>query len=123
MISRTDNHNVNAVLNKTTDAENGDFDANVLHYLKMTHPHENLQTLLEKLKALSPNTPLTLTALNKAVNVANAKMRDDPAHQEYADTVLCKMAMQLTGSNIFYTNMMNEIFFPTDEGNIELEKW
>ena len=124
MIPRTDNHDVYVTSNNnTTDVKNDEFEAKVLHYLKINHPTENLNTLLEKLKMLSPNVPLTLAVINKAVNVANEKMRNDPKHKEYADKILCKKSMQLTGTNVLYTNMMYEIFFPTDDDKSEIEKW
>ncbi|MFT8211953.1 MAG: hypothetical protein ACMZI0_17770 [Symbiopectobacterium sp.] len=123
MISRTDSNNIGTVPVNATKTENDNFDAKVLHYLKANHPEGNLQSILEKLKALSPNSPLTLITLSNAMNAINAKMRDDPAHQEYANKILYKKAMQLIGTNMFYTNMMNEIFFPTDEENIKPEKW
>ncbi|MCW2487398.1 hypothetical protein J5069_15980 [Candidatus Symbiopectobacterium sp. NZEC127] len=123
MISRTQPEGINTVSNHVPGPDNDGFDALVLHYLSVNHPQGNLQSILEKLKALAPNSPLTLMALSRAVNVANAKMRKDPAHAQYANTILYKRAMQLTGTNILYTTMMNDIFFPTNEENTVLEKF
>lgn len=123
MISPTRIEGTITVSNSVPSSGNDDFDALVLHYLTVNHPEDNLQNILQKLKALAPNSPLTLAALNKAVNVANAKMREDPAYAEYANTVLSQKAMQLTGANILYTTMMNEIFFPTGDEHSFLEKF
>ncbi len=57
------------------------------------------------------------------MNVATAKMREDPEHEEYANTVLSKKAMQLAGTNILVMRMINEMFFPTDEENTVIEKF
>lgn len=100
MTSPTRIEGTNTVSNSVPSSGNDDFDTLVLHYLTVNHPQDNLQNILKKLKALAPNSPLTLAALSKAVNVANAKMRENPAHAKYANTVLSKKSMQLTGTNI-----------------------
>lgn len=122
MISPTHLEGTNTVSKHIPSSGTDDFDALVLRHLTVNHPEDNLKSILEKLKALAPNSPLTLAALSKVVNVANAKMREDPAHAEYANTILSKKAMKLTGTNILYTTMINEIFFPTDDENTVLEK-
>lgn len=122
MISPTHLEGPNTVSKNVPNRGDDDFEALVLHYFTAHHPEDNLQNILERLKALEPNSPLTLAALSKAVNAANAKMREDPAHAEYANTILSKKAMQLTGTNILFTTMMNDVFFPTDEENTVLEK-
>lgn len=123
MISPTHLEGRNTVSKNVSRTGNDDFDAMVLRYLTVNHPEGNLQSILEKLKALATNSPLTLDALSKAMNVANEKMRKDPTHAEYANTVLSKKAMQLAGTNILYTTMIYEIFFPTDEENTAIEKF
>lgn len=123
MISPTHIEGTNTASKRIPSSGNDNFDALVLQYLTVNHPEDNLNIILKKLKALAPNSPLTLAALSKAMNVANAKMREDSAHAEYANTVLSKKAIQLTGTNILYTTMMNEIFFPTDEEHTVIEKF
>ncbi|MCW2478367.1 hypothetical protein [Candidatus Symbiopectobacterium sp. NZEC135] len=122
MISPTHLEGMNTVSKNISTPGNDDFDAMVLRYLTANHPEGNLQSILEKLKALAPNSPVTLTELSKAMNVANAKMHEESAHTEYANTVLSKKTMQLAGSNILYMTMINEIFFPTDENTV-IEKY
>ncbi len=123
MISPTHIEGTNTVSKSIPSSGEDDFDALVLQYLTVNHPKDNLNIILKKLKALAPNTPLTLAALSKAMNVAHAKMREDSAHAEYANTVLCKKAMQLTGTNMFYTTMMINMFFPTYEEHTVIEKF
>lgn len=123
MISRTDNHDIYVTSNNTIDVENDDFEAKVLHYLQMNHPTHDLNALLEKLKILSPNSPMTMATINKSMNVANAKMRDNPTHKEYSEQFFSQKVMQLTGTNTLYNNMIYEIFFSADEERLEIEKW
>lgn len=123
MISRTHPEGIDTVSDHAPRTDSNGFEAQVLQYLTVNHSEGNLQSLLEKLKALAPNSPLTMATLSKAINVAHAKMREDPAHAEYAKSVLSKKARQLTGTHILYTTMMNDIFFPTDEENRVIEKF
>lgn len=123
MISRTDNHDIYVTSNNTIDVENDDFEAKVLHYLQMNHPTHDLNALLEKLKILSPNSPMTMATINKSMNIANAKMRDNPTHKEYSEQFFSQKVMQLTGTNTLYNNMIYEIFFSADEERLEIEKW
>lgn len=123
MISRTDNHDIYVTSNNTIDVENDDFEAKVLHYLQMNHPTHDLNALLEKLKILSPNSPMTMATINKSMNITNAKMRDNPTHKEYSEQFFSQKVMQLTGTNTLYNNMIYEIFFSADEERLEIEKW
>lgn len=55
MISPTHLEGTNTVSKHVPSSGTDDFDALVLRYLTVNHPEDNLQSILEKLKALAPN--------------------------------------------------------------------
>lgn len=104
---------------KNSESTNESFNDKVLGYFQQNKPQDNLNDMMEKMRALSPDDKsLTMHQLNEALLYSDTYMRNNtPEDREYAKNVLDKRASQLLGVNMFYNNMMYNSF--TDYPSIE----
>lgn len=91
------------------------FDDQVLQFIRDNKPEGTLTELINKIKSLDPDNTYSLQQLNKALLYTDATLRLDPSYEAYTKDTLDKNTTQLLGVNMLFNNMMNSIFFPSDD--------
>ncbi len=95
--------------------DTNDFNNLVLEYIKDSQPDGSLQDLLDEMKELSPETPVTMQKLNSALLYSDTTLRNDPDYIDYTTEILDKRTSQLLGLNMLTNTMLNNISRQNDE--------
>lgn len=94
---------------------NIDFNELVLEHIKLNQPDGTLYELLNEMKDLSPDSPVTMNELNSALLYSDATLRTDPQYIDYTTEILDSRTSQLLGLNMLTNMMLNNMFQHYDE--------
>lgn len=101
-----------------TEEDNNSFNEVVLAHIKSNQPDGELVQLLNEMRALSPETPVTMQKLSSALLYSDTILRSDPDYTNYTCDILDKRTSQLLGLNMLTNIMLNNISHNYDEDNI-----
>jgi len=95
--------------------DNNSFNDVVLAHIKSNQPDGELVQLLDEMRALSPEMPVTMQKLSSALLYSDTILRSDPDYINYTCEILDKRTSQLLGLNMLTNIMLNNISHNYDE--------
>ncbi|MFV8988103.1 hypothetical protein [Serratia fonticola] len=99
---------------KDGESTDENFNNKVLHYFQQNKPQDKLSDLMAQMRALSPESTVSMHQLNEALLYSDTYIRNTDEYKDYANNVLDKRTFQLLGVNIFFNDMMYKSFTESD---------
>jgi len=95
--------------------DNRNFNDLVLAHIKNNRPDGSLDQLLNEMKKLLPDMPVSMQKLNSALLYSDMTLRIDPDYEDYTTEVLDNRTSQLLGLNMLTNIMLNNILRHNNE--------
>ncbi len=109
------NNQLEANLKHHNTEDNNNFNELVLAYIKNNQPDGELVQLLNEMRDLSPEVPVTMQKLSSALLYSDTTLRSDPDYINYTSDVLDQRTNQMLGLNMLTNIMLNNISHYYDE--------